>query len=172
MSRRVCLPLAFALLGAIVVGLPSLPSIAAQLGRGGETARAGVDPAVDTAPWIRYGVKATVTTVIPPTIQTVAALPLPAGKYAITATFWLRSTTTVDVECYLSFGGNDTRLFQAEVGKFGDSAVTMLVAGSRPKSSSAKLRCGDGDGGPAGAVANDLRMTAIRAGTLSVVTMP
>jgi hypothetical protein len=172
MSTRVRAPLAFAVLVVVVVGLLSVAPTVANIGGGEQAAVAGVTPEAVTSPWIRYGVKATVTTVIPSAVTTIAALPLPAGKYAVTASFWLRSTAIVSVECHLSFGGHDTRMFQGEVGKYGDTTMTLLVAGSRTSSGSAKLRCGDGDGGPTGAVANDIRMTATRAGTLSVVTMP
>jgi hypothetical protein len=172
MSRRVRTPLAVVVLVVAVVGLLSLTPAVVNLGGSEQAAAAGVTPDAVTPPWIRYGVKATATTAIPASVTTIAALPLPAGKYAVTASFWLRSTAIVSVECHLAFGGNDTRMFQGDVGKYGDTTMTLQVAGSQTSFGYAQLRCGDGDGGANGSVANDIRMTATKAGQLSVVTMP
>ena len=149
---------------ALVMATPSL---------GERTRRTGADavsPAAAALPWIKSGWKN--GPVHLGTIQvTIASLALPAGKYAVSAKLWARSGSQTGIYCVLKVAGDYDQTVVDVGGAHGDAALPLQVVGNLTGAGAARLQCwaAAASGDP---VANFIKITAIKAGTLRNVTLP
>ena len=134
------------------------------------TTLAGPTEAATSIPWVKMGYKDG-PIAIPDLVGQVAALPLPAGKYVVSAKLYLSSGDTdgASAYCRLRVGNSWDDSFQvATVGTNMVETMALNAASSLSAPGNVTLRCQDyGDG----VTANWIKITAIRAGTLKIVPL-
>jgi|GEM_PF-3418218 len=132
---------------------------------------AGVAAAGD--PTVYWGAKAGPVSIPAKKWRTVAALPLPKGRYSVTATATLMGRSSPDyyqrVTCRLVLGDWRDLVKAVPAREDGGSRVPIMlsVAGRLPSPAKARLRC-YGAGAQSHVAIRDIRMTAIKVGRLTL----
>ena len=154
--RRVLVPLSTSLTAATLLFV-SAPRLAATTS------------AADSGPWIKVGQKAGPVGLGNDPIP-VASMPLSAGSYSITAQLDAQATGD-SVGCTMSFGGSsDGGSLGAGSAKLVAGTMSMSVAGSISTKGNVAIWCHASRIDETAQV-SDIKVTAIRAGTLNVVSL-
>ena len=121
-----------------------------------------------STPYVSTGYRTTSTNVNVGFFATVASLPLAAGKWWVTAKVDLTDTSAAGVECALNFGENSDDHVSFGAPKGGFTGLYFQTAGQTGTAQPAVFECRSGGSGPK---LSNLRITAVKAGTLSVVPL-
>lgn len=126
--------------------------------------------AADGGPWVKVGEKAGPVGLGNDPV-TVASLPLPAGSYTISATLGAQASGDF-ISCTLSFAGDsaDGSVGSNVSGKHTMGTISLSVGGSITAKGNAAIWC-HASQIDSYAQVSDIKITAIRAGTLQVVSL-
>jgi len=131
---------------------------------------AATTDAANGGPWIKVGEKAGPVGLGNDPV-TVASLPLPAGSYTVSATLSAQASGDF-VGCTLSFGADSDggSVGSNASGKHTMGTISLSVAASSSAKGNAALWC-HASQIDSYAKVSDIKITAVRAGTLNVVSL-
>jgi hypothetical protein len=127
---------------------------------------AGSEPAVLGDPWVKSGYKNGPVTV-PKSLGNITSMALPAGKYTVFAKLWFEySGPNAHLsDCKLTLGDSWDWVFEETLGH---EAISLNVSGELTQAGRVYLACRTDTNGVS---ANWIKITAIRAGSLTNVSL-